>query len=307
MYSRRIASEIRDWLTNHGCTGTVLAASSPEEAVETLPEAEILFGARFPTELFKDAPRLKWIQSINAGVEELVGDPAIPREVTITRIVGQFSGYIAEYVFAELLARARQIDRLRAAQRERHWEHFTAETLAGKTLGVAGLGSIGQEIVRKGRAFDMRVHGLSRTGAAAGIVDRHFASGEWFEFVSDLDVLVLTLPRTADTEGSVNERVLNAMRPDSVLVNVGRGALVDEDALVNALQRGRPAAAVLDVFREEPLPVESPLWSLPNVVVTPHVSGPSTVENVSTFFLENLNRYVRGEPLVGVVDREAGY
>jgi phosphoglycerate dehydrogenase-like enzyme len=306
-YSRRIAPKLRAWLLDHDVQGRVLAASSPEEALPLISEVDILFGASFPPELIASAPRLQWIQSMNAGIEELVVADTIPESVIVTRVVGQFGKAIAEYVFAELLAHVRELDRTRAAQQEQRWEHFIAGTLEGQTLGVAGLGSIGGEIVRKGRAFDMTVHGLSRTGAAAELVDRHFGPDDWLDFAGSVDVLVLTLPRTTETESVVGRAVLGAMRPHAVLVNVGRGALIDEDALISAAQEGRIGRAILDVFVQEPLPAESPLWSTPNVVVTPHVSGPSTVDGVGQYFLANLERYVAGEALVGIVDRAKGY
>lgn len=306
-YSRRIAPRLREWLLDHDVQGTVLAASSSEEALPLMSEVDILFGAGFPAELIAAAPRLRWIQSMNAGIEELVAADTIPESVIVTRVVGQFGKPIAEYVFAELLAHIRELDRTRAAQREHRWEHFIAGTLEGQTLGVAGLGSVGQEIVRKGRAFDMIVHGLSRTGAAAELVDCHFGPEHWLDFAASVDVLVLTLPRTAETEGVVGRAVLDVMRPHSVLVNVGRGALIDEDALISAVQEGRIGRAILDVFLQEPLPAESPLWSAPHVVVTPHVSGPSTVDGVGRYFLANLERYIAGEALIGIVDRAKGY
>ncbi|HEY8686447.1 MAG TPA: D-2-hydroxyacid dehydrogenase [Chloroflexota bacterium] len=306
-YSRRIAFDLQAWLLAHDAPATVLAASTPEEARPLTGDVDILFGASFPIELFASAPHLHWIQSMNAGVEELVAAESIPPTVTVTRVIDQFGKPIAEYVFAECLAHVRDLDRTRTGQRERHWDHFIAGTLEGKTLGVAGLGSIGREIVRKGRAFDMTVFGSSRTGVAAGIVDRHFGPEDWLEFVADVDVLVLTLPRTTQTEGVISRSVLAAMRPDSMVINVGRGALIDEGALIDFVRSGRIGGAILDVFQQEPLPTDNPFWSTPNVTVTPHISGPSTVDGVCRFFLANLHRYLTGDPLLGVVDRARGY
>jgi glyoxylate/hydroxypyruvate reductase A len=282
-------------------------AADPAQARPLLADAEILLSWRLPPELYAEAPRLRWLQGLGAGVEDLVAAPALRPEVVVTRIVDQFGVSMAEYVFAELLARVRRLDETRARQAERRWQPFTAGTLAGRTLGVAGLGSIGAEIVRKGRAFDMRVHGLSRTATSAALVDRHFGPDDWTGFVRDLDVLVLTLPLTPATRGVVGPAVLRAMRPESVLVNVGRGALVPEAALVAALRAGRPGGAILDVFETEPLPAESPLWDMPAVTVTPHVSGPSRADDVVRFFLDNLDRFRRGAPLVGLVERGRGY
>ncbi|MDQ2743009.1 MAG: D-2-hydroxyacid dehydrogenase [Chloroflexota bacterium] len=305
VYSRH-PEEFGSWLTEHGCPGTVTTATSPQEVAHVLNDIEIVLCARIPANLLSNAGKLRWIQSMNAGIEDLVAAD-LPDGVIVTRAVDLFGGPIAEYVFAELLARVRELDRLQALQQKRTWEHFISGTLAGRTLGVAGLGSIGGEIVRKGRVFDMGVYGLSRSTTRANSVDRHFTPDRWSEFVRDLDVLVLTLPLTRETEGVVNSGVLASMRPDSILVNVGRGRVVNERDLVHALEESRIGGAILDVFEREPLPAESPLWSLPGVTVTPHISGPSTVEGVGELFLQNLRRYLDGRRLWGIVDRTLGY
>jgi glyoxylate/hydroxypyruvate reductase A len=307
VYARGAAEHYAEAVRRAVPTAVVRAASDPAAARAALPDAEILLSWRLPHELYALAARLRWVQCLGAGVEDIVAAAELPRSVAVTRIVDQFGAAIAEYVFAELLARVRELERVRAQQAERLWRPFVAERLAGRTLGVAGLGSIGREVVRKGRAFDMRVFGLSRTAAPDGLVDRHFGPDAWAAFVRDLDYLVLALPLTPQTRAVVGAEVLAAMRPGSVLVNVGRGALVDEAALVEALRAGRPGGAVLDVFEREPLPPESPLWSLPGVTVSPHISGPSRTDEVAAFFLDNLARFERGEPLAGLVERERGY
>lgn len=308
IYSRQSAGRFRDWLAARDYPGDLLIASNSGEAEAVIGDVEIvLTAARFPLDLFAHAPRLRWVQSINAGIEDLVQAAELAPDVALTRIVDQFGGPIAEYVFAEVLARVRRIDLLREAQRQREWVHITPGTLAGKTLGVAGLGSIGREVAQVGMAFNMRTYGLSRTPQHAGLVERHFTPDAWPEFAADVDVLVLTLPHTPETAGVVDARILGAMKPDALLVNVGRGALVVEDDLAAALQAGRPGGAILDVFQQEPLPADSPLWTLPGVTITPHISGPSILEDVGDFFLANLHRYMQGEPLVGLVNRAAGY
>lgn len=306
IYSRD-PEPFRQWLEDHGCPGRCDAASSLEEAEAVIGDVDVILGGRIPDGLLARAHALRWFQSMNAGIENLVAAEGLRPEVLLTRVVDQFGGPISEYVFAELLARVREIERLREMQARREWRHFVTDTLAGKVLGVAGLGSIGKEIVRKGKAFDMTVYGLSRTGAGASSVDRHFDGDSWIDFVRDLDVLVLTLPLTPETEGVVDAQVLAAMPEKAILVNVGRGALIDEAALIRAVQEGRIAGAILDVFTQEPLPADNPLWDLPGVTVTPHISGPSTVEGVGRLFLENLKRFMNGETLVGIVDRGRGY
>lgn len=306
IYSRH-PEEFESWLSEHRFPGDIVTAATPEEAEPYLADTEVMLSWRFPSDLFARMPSLRWVQSLGAGVEDLVAATQLPPEVVLTRVVGQFGAPIGEYVFSELLARVREHGALRAMQDRREWGHFIAGTLAGKTLGVAGLGSIGSEIVRKGRAFDMHIYGLSRTEAHQDLVDCHFTPDAWHDFVGDLDVLVLTLPLTPATAGVVNAAVLNEMREDALLVNVGRGALVIEDDLITELQQNGIGGAILDVFEREPLPPDSPLWALPSVTVTPHVSGPSTVEGVGALFLDNMERYRAGQELLGVVDRLQGY
>lgn len=306
IYSRH-PEEFASWLAARHFPGKIATASSPQEAEPYLACTEVLLSWHFPPDLFSRMPKLRWVQSLGAGVEDLVAASQLPDDVLVTRVVDQFGGPIAEYVFAELLARVREIDRTRAMQAQREWSHFIAGTLAGKTLGVAGLGSIGAEIVRKGRAFDMAVYGLSRSERHADTVDRRFTPDAWPEFVRDLDVLVLALPLTPHTEGVVDASILQGMRSDAVLVNVGRGRLLVEDDLIAALEGHAIGGAILDVFEREPLPHDSPLWTLPGVTVTPHISGPSTVEGVGSLFLDNMHRYLAGQELPGVVDRKQGY
>ena len=297
----------KSWLLDHASLGNIYTASTPEEARCLMPSAEIVLCGRVLGDLFAGAPRLRWVQSVNAGIEDLVGASSLVPHVLVTRVVDQFGGPIAEYVFAELLARARKVEELRELQMRQEWRQIPVGTLAGGTIGIAGTGSIGAEIARKARAFDMKVYGMSRTKAAVPQVDRHFGPDEWLDFVHDLRVLVLALPLTRETASAVNVRVLRAMRQDSILVNIGRGALIVETDLIRALREGRIGGAVLDVFEHEPLPADNPLWSLPNVSVTPHIAGPTRIDSVGRLFLENLRRYTRGEPLLGVVDRARGY
>ncbi|MBP1931267.1 D-2-hydroxyacid dehydrogenase [Ammoniphilus resinae] len=287
----------------------IYTASTLEEAKSQLPTTEVILCWQFPLELLEtpEASSVKWIQSMGAGVDDLVKHPSIPNDIQITRIVDQFGTPISEFVFGYMLYLANDIARTREEQAKRQWTPFHAQLLSGKKIGVAGLGSVGLEIVRKARAFDMEVFGLSMSGAKADRVDHHFGPDQWKSFVQELDYLVLTLPLTEQTRWSVNREVLLSMKPDATLINVGRGALVKESDLIEILQEGHLKAVVLDVFEKEPLPIQHPFWTMPNVLVTPHLSGPSTPEGVGQFFVQNLQKYVEGKPLQGVVRREFGY
>jgi glyoxylate/hydroxypyruvate reductase A len=308
VYHPREAEAYADCIRRHGFDH-VHAASTKEEAEKYLFNTEVILGWRFPTELLSQtiASRVRWFQSTGAGVDDLVSDRTIPDHITLTRIVDQFGTYISEYVFTYLLYIAKDVPRMIRAQQQKRWDPFISETLNGKTIGVAGIGSIGAEIVRKARAFDMKVHGLSLSGKNAGLVDRHFTQKEWKNFVKELDYLVLTLPLTGQTRHVITRDLLLSMKPDACLANVGRGALINEEDLLAVMQSGHLRAAILDVFETEPLPRDHDFFSMPNVYVTSHLSGPSTVEGVCKFFIENLKRYIEGQPLNGIVDRIRGY
>ncbi|MGJ7909671.1 D-2-hydroxyacid dehydrogenase [Neobacillus sp. LXY-1] len=308
VYSPNQAEEYANYIRKKGFS-SVMVATTRDEAEKLLLGTEVILGWKFPTELLSSsaAATVKWYQSTGAGVDDLVADSSIPDLLILTRIVDQFGGYISEYVFTYLLYLVKDVARISQAQLEHRWDPFIADSLAGKTIGVAGMGSIGTEIVRKARAFEMKVFGLSKSGVNSEIVDKHFFSDQWPEFVKDLDYLVLTLPLTMSTYHIVNRELLLSMKPGAIIVNVGRGALMNENDLVTVLKTGHLGAAVLDVFETEPLPVEHPLYSIPNVYITPHLSGPSTADGVCDFFAENLNRYMAGQPLAGVVDWKRGY
>lgn len=308
VYHPNKANAFAKWIREAGFT-SVKAAESPQEAEKYLPNTEIILGWKFPADLLNKpiALSVRWFQSIGAGVDDLTSEPSILKGITLTRIVDQFGANISEYVFTFLLYIVKDVPRMRTAQIERQWDPFISKTLAGKTMGVAGLGSIGAEIVRKARAFDMKVHGLSFSGKHASLVDSHFTTEEWRKFVKELDYLVLTLPLTEKTHHLINKEILAEMKENACLVNVGRGALIDEADLLTFMKSGRLQAAILDVFEKEPLPKDHPFYVMPNVYLTSHLSGPSTVEDVSRFFIENLKRYLNNQPLQGLVNLINGY
>jgi len=281
------------------------AARTPEELEPCLAEVEAAFAWGLPAEALGRMPRLRWLQWLGAGVDQVVG--RVPEGVQLTRIVGAFSAVMAEHVFAYVLALRRGVFEMRLLQDRGEWRKVFGRPLRDARLGVAGLGAIGAEVARLGRAFGMEVWGLSRTPKGTDVCDRHFAPQEMAEFAAGVDALVLVLPKTPATDGVVDARVLAGMRPGSILVNIGRGNAVVEEDLAAALQRGRPAAAQLDVFAREPLPADSPLWRLPNCYISAHCSGPSAPELVQDFARRNLRRFLDGEPLLGVVDAERGY
>jgi phosphoglycerate dehydrogenase-like enzyme len=285
----------------------VVAAASPAEAKAVVAEAEVLYAWKFPPELYADATRLSWLQAMGAGVDWALV-PTLPAAVTVTRIPGIFGPWMREYVLGWCLSITQRTETYRRAQRERRWrEDILPERLAGKTITIVGLGDIGRTIAAGARALGLRVLGVSRSGRAVRGVDQVFRLPRLGRALGEADFVVVSLPLTGDTKGLLGVPALAAMKPTAWLFNIGRGAVVDETALIAAMRERRIAGAVLDVFATEPLPAEHPLWGFDNAVVTPHISGPSTPPEITPVFNDNLARWLAGRPLRHVVDRARGY
>lgn len=275
---------------------------------EYLAAAEILFDFDHARrqELPDLAPNVRWIQATSAGIGQFVRrmgyDRRMPHTV-FTTASGVHAQPLAEFAFMAILVHYKNLARLQADQQAKRWERYATTDLAGRTLAVVGLGKIGQEIARIARAFGMRTTG-TRTRPDAQGVDVYFEPARLRELLAEADVVVLAVPHTDETEGMIGAGELAAMKPGAYLVNVARGAVVDEPALVAALQSGRLAGAALDVFAQEPLPAESPLWEMPNVLVSPHSASTSDRENarITDLFCDNLRRYLDGRPLHNVLD-----
>jgi phosphoglycerate dehydrogenase-like enzyme len=285
----------------------VHVASTPAEAAAHVAEADIIYAWKFPPELYAKAERLRWLHGMGAGVEWALV-PALPSHVVLTRAPGVFGPWMAEYVLAWCLWVTQRMAAYEDAQRRRAWiQHVPPERLAGKTLAIVGLGDIGRVVARSARALGMRVVGVTRSGRAVSGVERVYPGRELRRALAGADFAAVILPLSEGTRGLIGERELGAMRPTAWLFNIGRGPVVDEAALLRALERRTIAGAVLDVFATEPLPRDHPLWALDNAVITPHISGPSTPEGLAPVFNDNLARFLAGRPLRHVVDRIRGY
>ncbi len=293
-------------LEKSGLDEHLIVCQTTEEVENSIAEADIIFGVHLPPGAYKNARKLKWIQSMWAGVEGLVNAEFL-QTPKITKPWGVFGSFLSHYVFGNLLAHKIKAFTGKEQQQQKHWKPYQIEKISKKTIGIAGIGDIGSELARVARAFDMQVWGLNRSGTPNATADQTFSTKQLDEFVSGTDVLVLTLPLTSETRGMFNERVLQKLRPDSWIINVGRGALIDDESLVNCLKSKKIAGAILDVFAVEPLPPEHPFWSLENCIVTPHIGGPSIPEEITACFMENLSRYKNGQALRGLVDLQRGY
>ena len=256
-------------------------------------------------EVLPRLPNLQWVQATWAGVEPLL-DPALRRDYTLTNARGVFGPLMSEYVFGYLLAHERKIFEKRASQLAGQWDPAHPGTLRGKRIGLLGVGSIGAALARTAKHFDMHVKGYTRASRDCPDVDEYF-HGDRAAFAADLDYLVSIVPNTAATVRLVDATLLAALPPRAVFVNPGRGSVVDEAALADALQSGRLAGAVLDVFEQEPLPPDHVFWRTPNVLITSHTAAISFPQDIVPVFIDNYRRLVAGEPLKYRVDFEAGY
>jgi phosphoglycerate dehydrogenase-like enzyme len=291
-----------------------------------LDDVEVLLRGWLSAEAFdrllSRAPRLAWVHSASAGVERALTPTARERGVVITNARGVFSRPIAEYVLMMILAISRRLPQLLELQRERTWQPLEGSELRDLTIGIVGLGSIGRAVAALASAFGCRVVAVRRRGEASGTprggdVDglRDVEPDELMgpeglpALLAQSDFVVLAAPLTPETEGMIDDAALAAMKRGSWLVNIARGRLIDERALLRALREGRIGGAVLDTFAEEPLPPDSPFYDLPNVIVTPHTSWSSSrvLDRSVELFCDNLRRFAAGEPLLNVVDPDAGY
>ncbi len=306
-----------------------ITCRTPEEMKPLLEDVEILYTFWFPFDPMEVAPKLKWIQLSSAGVDHLLDSPVMKSPVIITTTSGIHAVPIAEYVFAMILSFVKNLPLALDYQRRKEWpsnrsQVLVSEELRDKTLGIIGYGSIGREVARLARAFGMKVFATKRhvevntdkgyrlpdVGDPEGaLVERLYPNSNLREMLSLCDFVVITAPLTRETYHMIGPEELAAMKPSAYLINVARGAIVNEAALVEALRNKKIAGAALDVFEQEPLPPESPLWDLPNVLLTPHISAitPKYDDRATALFAENLRRYLEGRELLNVVDKNLGY
>lgn len=288
------------------------------------PGVEIIVGSRAPADLTR-VPGLRWLQVRSAGVDHLAADPPWAKGVLVTNARGVFAIPIGEYVTGAILRINQPLRAWSTDQAAHRWppsdDQRVATLARGRTAVIVGYGSIGREVARQLDALGLRIVAVKPrpelradpsfrvpgTGDPGGsIPSRIVGVDALVDVAHEADYLVLTLPLTPESRGIVGGTVLAALPPRAWLINVSRGALVDEDALLDALRAGRLAGAVLDVSSHEPLPPESPLWDAPNLTITPHVSG-ATLEFLDDLVVENVRRYLAGEPLLNPVDPNRGY
>ena len=296
---------------------------SEDEAKATLPtimeRAEvILTNPIVPDDILARAPELKWLQLTSAGVDRLFDTETVQSgRISVTTATGMHAVPISEYVIGAMIAFAKGFPRAMQAQAERQWRPYLAQELEDMTVGIVGVGAIGGRVAEVAKALGMRVIAMRRTagqrmtGAETGndCFDELLPPSDLDYLLRQSDYVVLALPLTSHSHHLIGEEQLRLMKPNAVIVNIARGGVIDQEALIRALKAGTIQGAVVDVTDPEPLPSENELWTLPNVLITPHVSGgtPRYMERAVGVFIDNLGRYVAGEPLRNVVDVERGY
>lgn len=301
--------------TRRGAEPTAdLRAEAPpvDDAVRSaLARAEIALTQDLPFDVATLAPNLRWVQGMGAGVSQLVSAGLGEAGIRLTTSAGVNAVSIAEFVMARLLQIAKRLPEIDRLQQERRWMPTFGREIAGSTLGVVGLGAIGREVARRGRALGLRVVATRqswRPGMTDDDVDELYGPEDLPALLGTADMVVSAVPETPATVSLFDAAAFAAMRPGAVFCNVGRGSAVVEQALVAALASGHLAAAALDVVRDEPLPETSPLWDVPNLYISPHsATSPDRFwANVHTLFRDNVARYLAGEPLRNEVDPRTG-
>ena len=278
-------------------------------SAEQMARTEVLMAYNVPPGVLPAMPKLRWAQAMTAGVDGWLALPDLPEDLTLTCARGTHREAMPENIIGALLYVAKPYAAAVENQKHSRWVHSTAQPLTGKTLGILGLGAIGRDVARIAAALGLRVIGTRRRPEPMANVAEVLPPERTPEVLAQSDFVLLLLPATPQTENFINAERLGMMKPTAWLLNFGRGQLIEDDDLIAAVKAKKIAGAVLDVYRQEPLPADHPFWGTEGIIVLPHIGGPHPRRDqiVAGLFVENLGRFVAGQPLKEVVDREAGY
>ncbi len=278
----------------------ITTVGSRDEALKLAPQADILmaFGPQVRKDFFQNTPRLKWVFSLGTGTDGITDSPYLGKDVHVTAVRGIHGAPISEMAFLMMLAFNRDLRRIERQRGEKKWERWPGALLDNKTVGILGVGAIAEDLAPRCKAFGMRVVGISRTSRPIPGFDKIYSRAEIVQAAAELDYFVLLVPLEDDTRNIVSDAVLSAMKPSAFLVNLARGGVLDEDALLRALNGKKIAGAHLDALATEPLPPDNPLWSMDNVFITPHIGGFSDqyVIEAAKQFEQSLKAFVAGKP-----------
>jgi phosphoglycerate dehydrogenase-like enzyme len=289
----RFPSLVINVVDHHSQVGPYIAAA----------DILLTFAPRLTDAVLSAGTKLKWVQALGTGVDNLIDRPALRKDVIVTNVHGIHGPPVSEAAIAAMLALARDLPRAVRAQLDREWARFPAQLLHDKTVGIFGIGAIAAELAPKCKIFGMRVIGVSSAPRALAGFDRMHARDELLDVVGEFDFFVLLTPLTEKTLNSIDAKVLAAMKPKSFLVNLARGGVVDEPALIDALKTGRIGGAALDVFIEEPLPADHPFWGMENVIITTHQGGFCDVyiDHALPTVETNMRRFLSGD-IAGMIN-----
>jgi len=300
------------WIHEAAGDDTVVFPEGDEELLAELPDAEVFFGYHSP-EVFSVATNLKWMQTTSAGLDMMLTPEVREMGLQVTNASGLHAAPVVETAWALTLAVSRYLKHFGQCQRDQVWDQFTPYDLNHRTAGVIGLGGIGRRYAKIASAFGMRVIAVDKHAPEMPEKPEEVEELWPLERLNDLcaeaDVVMIACPATSETQGLIGAEQLALMKPTGIIVNIARGGIIDEPALIECLTEGRIAGAGLDVTRIEPLPKDDPLWDTPRLVITPHIAGWSSdrSHSVVRFFCDNLGRYKAGEPLRNLVDQQQGY
>lgn len=289
----------QDYLCSKFPQHDFIYAAYGKEGLTTLPDADVLvtFGRELDEKEVARAKQLKWVHVMTAGIDQLPIEALNERQILVTNVKGIHAIQMAEYTFAALLQITRSLKELSKAEREHRWASDCRVTeLWGQTLGIIGVGAIGKEIARRAKVFGMTTHGVNTDGRTVEHIDEMFSMTDLEQLLVASDFVVLTVPLLPNTRHLMNAETLQLMKPSAYLINIARGPVVDEEALIHVLHEKRIAGAVLDVFEQEPLPPDHPFWTMENVTVTPHISGrsPLYMTRAVEVFANNLTHFSDG-------------
>ena len=297
-------------------TAVLTVTADAALAIEKAADADIIFNAQFNADMLKQvfpaAKKVRWVHSITAGVDHVLFPELRASDIPLTNGRGAFARSLGEWAIAGAMFFAKHMRQMRAAQLAGKWAQFDIEELHGTTMGIVGYGEIGRAVAERAKAFGMRVIAVRRRPELSTkdpLLDAIYAPDQLLEFIHECDYVVAAAPNTPATKGMIGAEAIAAMKPTAVVINVGRGPVIDEPALLAALQEHRIRGAALDVFNQEPLPEGHPFYALDNVLMSyhsaDHVGG--WIENAVDVFVRNYDHLSKGEPLENVVDKEAGY
>jgi len=306
-----VRARLRHTLAAAAPSAHLIVPDTPLDALGHADAAEVIAALRPPAGLVERAPHVRWIHSFGAGVDQFLELPRVQNgRIVLTRTVGAFTA-VPEHVMALVLAFSRRLHVAVRNQIAHRWDRAAGvgPEVDGRVLGILGLGQIGQQLAARAAAFGMRVIGTKRTPAPVPHVEQVVPPERMAEVLREADFVATLLPLTPATRGLIGERELRLMKPTAIFINVARGPIVQERALLSALRDGWIAGAGLDVFDQEPLPADHPLYAFEQVILTPHVSAatPLVFDTMAGVFAENLRRYIAGAPLLHVVDAARGY